>query len=84
MDRQYTNNSYTSPPRSRGTSDASTSSTSSTSSTTSISKRRLVRDCYKRPWQILAAINVPECETRAGTGMKSPYPLPGRRNLERV
>ena len=76
-------------PRNRTTSDASSSSSSSSSlssSSKSLSRRKLIRGHYKRPWQLMAAITVHQDEMPAGRsgGLKSPYPTPGRRNYDRV
>ena len=76
-------------PRTRTTSSASSSSSSSSSSrssSTSLSRRKLIRDRYKRPWQLMSVITLHQEEVPAGRsgGLKSPYPTPGRRNYDRV
>ena len=72
-------------PRNRTTSSASSSSSSSSSST-SLSRRKLIRDRYKRPWQLMSVITLHQEEVPRGRsgGLKSPYPTPGRRNYDRV
>ena len=72
-------------PRNRATSSASSSSSSSSSST-SLSRRKLIRDRYKRPWQLMSVITLHQDEVPSGRsgGLKSPYPTPGRRNYDRV
>ena len=72
-------------PRTRTTSSASSSSSSSSSST-SLSRRKLIRDRYKRPWQLMSVITLHQDEVPSGRsgGLKSPYPTPGRRNYDRV
>ena len=72
-------------PRTRTTSSASSSSSSSSSST-SLSRRKLIRDRYKRPWQLMSVITLHQDEAPQGRsgGLKSPYPTPGRRNYDRV
>lgn len=74
-------------PRNRTTSNASTlSSSSSSSSSTSLSRRKLIRDRYKRPWQLMSVITLHQDEMPVGRsgGLRSPYPTPGRRNYDRV
>lgn len=75
-------------PRNRTASDASasSSSSSSSSSSTSLSRRKLIRDRYKRPWQLMSVITLHQEEVPVGRsgGLKSPYPTPGRRNYDRV
>lgn len=75
-------------PRNRAVSSASSSSSSSASSSSSksLSRRKLIRDRYKRPWQLMSVITLHQDEMPAGRsgGMKSPYPTPGRRNYDRV
>ena len=72
-------------PRNRTISSASSSSSSSSSST-SLSRRKLIRDRYKRPWQLMSVITLHQEEMPRGRsgGLKSPYPTPGRRNYDRV
>ena len=73
-------------PRDRTASNASSTSSASSSSSSSLSRRKLIRDRYKRPWQLMAVITLHHDDmplARSG-GLKSPYPTPGRRNYDRV
>lgn len=66
-------------PRNRTVSNASSSSSG-------LSCRKLIRDRYKRPWQLMSVITVHKEDLPVGRsgGLKSPYPTPGRRNYDRV
>ena len=75
-------------PRNRTDSSSSSSSAFSSSSTSSssFSRRKLIRDRYKRPWQLVSVITLHQGDVPAGRsgGLKSPYPTPGRKNYDRV
>lgn len=56
------------------------------SSSSGLSRRKLIRDRYKRPWQLMSVITLHKDDLPVGRsgGLKSPYPTPGRRNYDRV